>query len=131
MAKVTLSPELQSISGKVGNMLFKTYRSGKVGLYRLPRTPRTKPLSPEEQARQIRFGIISRVVAQVQSGYEWLDEAARDRKKIFAKAAYHYDRLIVADPDLSEKQIIARILERFSATKTRQKREINETITRL
>ncbi len=119
MAKVTLSPELESISGKVGNLVFRTYKSGKVSVHRLMPNQRTTPVSPEERAKRIRFGIISKVVAQVQSGYEWLDEAARDRKKIFAKAAYHYDRIIAAEPDLSEKQMIARILERFSATKTK------------
>ena len=123
MAKVTLSPELQSISGKVGNLIFKTYKSGKVGLYRYLPTRRTAPLSPEERASRRRFAVISRTVAQVQSRYEWIDEAARDRKKIFAKVKYHYDRITAAEPDLSDQQIIARILERFSATLSRHSRE--------
>lgn len=123
MAKVTLSPELQSISGKVGNMIFKTYKNGKVGLYRFNPADRATPVTPEEQARRQRFAIISKVVAQVQNRYEWIDRAARDRKKIFAKVKYHYDRIIAAEPHLSEKQIIARILERFSATETRNERE--------
>ena len=120
MAKVTLSPELESISGKVGNLVFRTFkRSGKVCVYRYKPNRRSTDVSPEEQAKRIRFGIISRAVALVQNGYEWIDKAARDRKKIFAKASYHYDRIIAAEPDISEEQMIARILEQFSATKTR------------
>ena len=32
MAKVTLRPEIAGISGKVGNMIFKTFKNGQVRL---------------------------------------------------------------------------------------------------
>ena len=33
MAKVELMPGIKSISGRVGNMIFRTYRNGKVRVY--------------------------------------------------------------------------------------------------
>ena len=50
MAKVELAPEILSISGKVGNMMFKTRKDGKVFAYKAPEYARKKPFSDREIA---------------------------------------------------------------------------------
>ena len=66
MAKCTIDPitgEIVTISGKLGNMLFKTYRNGQVRGYLLPSspTPRSTPLSQKEIASRNLFAITSTV----------------------------------------------------------------------
>lgn len=53
MARVTLSPLLSRISGKVGNVVFRTY-GRKVVLSQMPERPRTPP-SPDQVAQRNRF----------------------------------------------------------------------------
>ena len=48
MATVTLPPFLQSISGQVGNICFRTYASGKIGIYLCPTQTRTTPATKAE-----------------------------------------------------------------------------------
>ena len=66
MAKCTIDPftgEIVTISGKLGNMLFKTYRNGQVRGYLLPSspTPRSTPLSDKEIASRNLFAIAATV----------------------------------------------------------------------
>ncbi|MBQ9426286.1 MAG: hypothetical protein IJU36_01465 [Paludibacteraceae bacterium] len=54
MANVTLSPFIRSISGQVGEYMFRTSASGKVTLYRAPKRILKTVVSPNEQrARSI------------------------------------------------------------------------------
>ena len=54
MAQVKLPPFIQSISGQVGNIIFRTYASGKTGLYPCPVQKRTTPLTKAEmRAREV------------------------------------------------------------------------------
>ena len=54
MAKAILPPELIGISGKLGNVIFKTYKNGQVRVYKAPDYQRKKTLSDAEiQARQL------------------------------------------------------------------------------
>ena len=66
MAKCTIDPftgEIVTISGKLGNMLFKTYRNGQVRGYLLPSspTPRSTPLSEKEIVSRNLFAIAATV----------------------------------------------------------------------
>ena len=66
MAKCTIDPftgEIVTISGKLGNTLFKTYRNGQVRVYLLPSspTPRSTPLSEKEIASRNLFAIAATV----------------------------------------------------------------------
>ena len=48
MAQVTLPPFLRSISGRLGNICFRTYASGKTGFYLLSSPNHATPISKEE-----------------------------------------------------------------------------------
>ena len=62
MAKVTLPMGIISISGKVGNVCFRTMKStGKVYMGSLPRTRKTQPSAFEIEARE-RFARKARIV---------------------------------------------------------------------
>lgn len=50
MAKCILRPEIIAISGKVGNMLFKTMKDGTVRVYKAPSYERRKPVSEHERS---------------------------------------------------------------------------------
>lgn len=69
MAQVTLHPEIKGISGKVGNMIFKTYQNGKVFAYKAPNYERRKALTAREQAsRELMAKRHRRVIELMQSG---------------------------------------------------------------
>lgn len=54
MAQVTLPSFLQSISGRVGNVCFRTYASGRTGLYLCDPPKRKTPLTnAETRAREL------------------------------------------------------------------------------
>lgn len=115
MAKVILAPFIQSISGKVGNLEFRTLKSGKtvVRTRRREDYQSTRVLSPKEIAQRRRFGIVSSVTAAIQSSYKRIDEAALDRKRIWQKVAYLYAKycdLISDDAQLQKK-----LLEEYKA----------------
>ena len=92
MANVILSPLIHSISGKVGDLEFRTLKSGKtvVRARRKNDYKSTRPLTTKEKEQRRRFGIVSAVVAEIQHAYPRIDEAAHDRKKIWQKVAYLY-----------------------------------------
>lgn len=62
MAKVTLRPEIAGISGKVGNMIFRTYKNGQVHVYKAPESRRRKHISENElKARALFHQRVQRV----------------------------------------------------------------------
>ena len=114
MAKVILAPFITSISGKVGNMEFRTLKSGKTTVrvrretdYQSSREPTEK-----ERAQRRRFGVVSSVVATIQSYYPRIDEAAFDRKKIWQKVSYLYAKY--CDSILDDTQLQAKLLEQYN-----------------
>ena len=92
MAKVILAPFIHSISGKVGNLEFRTLKSGKtiVRARRESDYQTTREPTAKEREQRRRFGIVSSVVAEIQHDYDRIDYAALDRKKIWQKVAYLY-----------------------------------------
>lgn len=91
MARVELMPGIQSISGSVGNLTFKT-RNGKTYVYE-----KTVPELPEhpsrkEKNRHKRAVLIDRYVAMLQREYADIYEAIRQRKKIYERVASLYDK---------------------------------------
>ena len=92
MAKVILAPFIHSISGKVGNLEFRTLKSGKtvVRACRSTDYQSTREPTPKEREQRRRFGIVSSVVSEIQHCYPRIEEAALDRKKIWQKVAYLY-----------------------------------------
>lgn len=48
MARVTLPSFIKSISGQVGNICFRTYASGKTGVYPVQKQQRSKPVTKAE-----------------------------------------------------------------------------------
>ena len=126
MAKVTLAPFIQSISGKVGNLQFRTLKSGRTvvharrGVTEEGIVHRTTPPSPAEIAHRKRFGMVSSITAEIQSRYARIDQAAADRKLIWQRVAYHYDKLrpSIEDDKQLKKEILSRLTTKNSATKT-------------
>ena len=80
MAKVELMPGIKSISGRVGNMIFRTYRNGKVRAYPAQQFKRTTKLSPAECNARFTFGAIAVEVAR-----RMADGDTRPRKTIWAE----------------------------------------------
>ncbi len=115
MAKVILAPFIQSISGKVGNLEFRTLKSGKtvVRARREDEPQTTRILTPKEIAQRRRFGIVSSVTATIQSRYKRIDEAALDRKRIWQKVAYLYAKY--ADSISDEAQLQTKLLEEYKS----------------
>lgn len=125
MAKVTLAPFIESISGKVGNLQFRTLKSGRTIVHArrsiLDGAPlRATPPTEAEIAHRRKFGIVSSITAQIQEQYQRIDLAAQDRKSIWQKVSYIYDKLRpeIADDKLLRKQILARYDAKNSATNT-------------
>ena len=56
MAKVILRPEIQGISGRIGNMIFRTYADGKVTMHKAPDYTRRTPVTKNEKQSRNRFG---------------------------------------------------------------------------
>lgn len=62
MAKVTLPMGIKSISGKVGNVCFRTMKAtGKVYMVSMPQVRKTQPSASEIEARE-RFARKARIV---------------------------------------------------------------------
>lgn len=94
MARVILAPFIESISGKVGDLEFRTLKSGKTVVrtrkrdeYAVSRCP-----SEKELAQRRRFSVVSSVVSRIQRDYDRIDKAASDRKKIWQKVSYLYGK---------------------------------------
>ena len=113
MAKVILSPFIESISGKVGNLEFRTLKSGRTIVrargeydYQPKSLPTAKAL-----AQRRRFGIVGATVAAIQRNYPRIDQAALDRKKIWQKVSYLYAKYAESIEDDAKLQ--AKLLEEY------------------
>ncbi len=115
MAKVTLAPFIQSISGKVGNLEFRTLKSGKT-VVRARQMDEYRPTTePTEKAlaQRRRFGVVSSTVAAIQRNYPRIDEAALDRKKIWQKVSYLYAKYFESIDD--DRKLQDKLLEEYYA----------------
>ena len=110
MAKVVLAPFISSISGKVGDLEFRTLKSGRTVVrarrHRASVSPRA--LTDKEKTQRRRFSIVSSVVASIQHDYDRIDKAALDRKKIWQKVSYLYAKMYeeIKDDKLLKKQLL-------------------------
>ena len=115
MAKVTLAPFIKSISGKVGNLEFRTLRSGRTVVHARnvldddSDRPKRVP-SAEELLRRKRFGVVARVTAQIQNEYKRLDEAALARRKIWNMVSRHYEKAVQSMPHASSEELCKVVL---------------------
>lgn len=57
MANIILKPEIESISGRVGKLIFRTYKNGKVSVFSAPEYKRRTPLSDKEKLKRKIFGL--------------------------------------------------------------------------
>ena len=64
MARITLRPEILGISGRVGNMIFKTRKDGKTFAYSAQRQQRVTPISDKELSIRSRFKLMAQEVAR-------------------------------------------------------------------
>lgn len=64
MANVELMPGIKSISGKVGNMIFKTYKNGKVRAFPAEQRKRRTKVTKAETSNRFNFGTIAVEVAK-------------------------------------------------------------------
>ena len=126
MAKVILAPFIESISGKVGNLQFRTLKSGRTvvharrGMTEEGIVHRSTPPTQAEIAHRKRFGMVSSITAEIQGRYARIDKAAAERKSIWQKVAYHYDKLrpSIEDDKQLKQEILSRLTTKKSATKT-------------
>jgi len=111
MAKVILAPFIQSISGKVGNLEFRTLKSGKTVVRARRKNDYQSSCAPTPKAiaQRRRFGLVSAVVAAIQRTYPRIDLAALDRKKIWQKVSYHYAKY--ADSISDDAKLFDKLLE--------------------
>ena len=69
MARVELRPEIEGFSGRLGNMVFKTYKNGKVFVYKAPEYRRKTPVGDRERAaRALMAARQARVVELMKRG---------------------------------------------------------------
>ena len=128
MARVILAPYIKSISGKVGNLEFRTLKSGKTVVHtrRLfdDDQPPHKP-TPAEIAQRRRFGIVSSIVAEIQNHYKRIDQAAADRKLIWERVTYAYRKLTQRNPALNDEEIRLILFNQYQADFPTQKWGLN------
>ena len=116
MAKVILAPFIESISGKVGNLQFRTLKSGRTvvharrGMTEEGIVHRSTPPTQAEIAHRKRFGMVSSITAEIQGRYARIDKAATDRQQIWLKVKYLYDKHVndVEDEKELRKMILAK-----------------------
>lgn len=92
MAKCTINPIsglIRTLSGRVGNTLFKTYRNGQVRAYmiRPDQYKRTAPPTEAEQRERKRFAVIASEVARRKKAGD-----TRPRKVIWAEVRTEADQ---------------------------------------
>ncbi len=116
MAKVILAPFIESISGKVGNLQFRTLKSGRTvvharrGMTEEGIVHRSTPPTQAEIAHRKRFGMVSSITAEIQGRYARIDKAAAERQQIWLKVKYLYDKHVndVEDEKELRKMILAK-----------------------
>ena len=117
MAKVILAPFIESISGKVGNLQFRTLKSGRTvvharrGMTEEGIVHRSTPPTQAEIAHRKRFGMVSSITAEIQGRYARIDKAAADRQQIWLKVKYLYDKHVQEVED--EKELRKLILAKY------------------
>ena len=117
MAKVILAPFIESISGKVGNLQFRTLKSGRTvvharrGMTEEGIMHRSTPPTKAEIAHRKRFGMVSSITAEIQGRYARIDKAAADRQQIWLKVKYLYDKHVNEVED--EKELRKLILAKY------------------
>lgn len=93
MAKCTINPltgQIMTISGRLGNTLFKTYRNGQVRAYVTPKGgyTRSTPLSKAELLQRKKFSVIaSEVARRIKAG------DTRPRKVIWTEVKTETERM--------------------------------------
>lgn len=76
---------IASISGKFGNMYFRTdKKSGRVSLCKMPKPSR--PLTDQQKLHQARFAAIAKMVRQMQA-----EGSKKSRKQLWKTAKERYD----------------------------------------
>ena len=136
MARVTLAPFIEGISGKVGNLEFRTYKNGKTTVrvrkskYEREESGRKKPFTAGEKAAQRRFGIVAHVTGVLQAEYQRIDEAAKARQKIWNKVSRHYEKMLELFPEASDEELKALLLQSLRAGQKEEKRSIKPRVSR-
>lgn len=114
MARVILSPFIKSISGRVGNLEFRTLKSGKTVVHAcgafIPKKAKEREWSPEELESQRRFAMVSQVTGQLQREYNRIDEAAAARQKIWNRVSRHYAKVVAKYPDADYETLRKKLL---------------------
>ena len=85
MPKVTMMAGIAAISGKFGNMYFRTdKKSGRISLCHMPK--KTSYLSDKQRAHHERFAAVSKMVTQMRN-----DGSTKSRKQLWKIATKAYD----------------------------------------
>lgn len=87
MARVTLPPFIESISGRVGNFSFRTSASGKTSVTCFKPHQRTAPITQKEIDARTRFAQIAKTVTQMKKQGSQLS-----RKELWDLASKAYER---------------------------------------
>jgi hypothetical protein len=92
MAKVTLMPGIESISGTIGNVTFRTI-NGKTFMSKRSEPCLPKGATREQKAQYKKRTLVNTCVVLVQSQMEDMLEAIAQRKKIRDRICYLYEKL--------------------------------------
>jgi len=86
MAKIRMMAGIAAISGKFGNMYFRTEKkTGRISLCNMPKKS-TSGLSIKQQAHRKRFGAITKMVAQMRK-----NGSKKSNKQLWKIATEAYD----------------------------------------
>ena len=114
MARVELMPGIKSISGTIGNLTFRT-RGGKTFVYSnlAPELPRRATRAQREQ--WLRRMVLEQCIRQIQSDYEDMFEAIRQRALIRQRLVKLYAKYRVETCARTklQKQIMAEYGQRY------------------
>lgn len=131
MARVILAPFIDGISGKVGNLEFRTYRNGKTTVrvqkskYEREDEGRKEPLTEGELAARRRFSIVAHVTGMLQNEYNRIDKAALDRQKIWNRVGRHYDKVLAAHPEANDRELTELLLRSLRISQKKNKHSTN------
>ena len=114
MARVELMPGIKSISGTIGNLTFRT-RGGKTFVYSnlAPELPRRATRAQREQ--WLRRMVLEQCIRQIQSDYEDMYEAIRQRPLIRQRLVTLYAKYRVETSARTklQKQIMQEYSQRY------------------
>ena len=112
MARVTFQPGIMSVSGSVGDLVFRTYKNGKTTVHKKAR-PHKTAVTDEEKVRRRRFGIVSSLVCELQGAMDNVKSASEARKRLWNQVGYHYDKVIVRNPGVTDEELKRLIRKHF------------------